>query len=160
MENLTLKQKIVFMSVMIIMIITIGYYFIQDKNDEEFDIYSAVENMEENYIEEKETKIIVHIVGCVENEGIVELKQGARIADAIEAAGGLTSDANLTNVYLSVLLQVGQKIKIPINIEDITSEEDLLWTEPEKDKVNINTATQTELETLTRYRTIYSIKDY
>ena len=160
MENLTLKQKIVFISVIIIMLITIGYYFIQDKNDEEFDIYSAVENMEENYIEEKETKIIVHIVGCVEKEGIVELKQGARIADAIEAAGGLTSDANLTNVNLAVLLQDGQKIKIPSNIEDITSEEDLLWTEPEKDKVNINTATQTELETLTRYRTIYSIKDY
>ena len=148
------------MSVMIIMIVTIGYYFIQDKNDEEFDIYSAVENMEENDIEEKETKIIIHIVGCVENEGIVELKQGARIADAIEAAGGLTSDANLTNVNLAVLLQDGQKIKIPSNIEDTTSEEDLLWTEPEKDKVNINTATQTELETLTRYRTIYSIKDY
>ena len=160
MENLTLKQKIVFISVMIIMLLTIGYYFIHNKNREGFDVYSAIENIEENKIEEKEEKIIIHIVGCVENEGLVELKQGARIADAIEAAGGLTADANLTNINLAVLLQDGQKIKIPSNIEDTTLEEDLLWTEPEKDKVNINTATQTELETLTRYRTIYSIKDY
>lgn len=160
MENLTVKQKIVFVSLIIIMLITIGYYFLQNKSKEEFDIYSTVENMEENKTEVKESKIIIHIVGCVENEGIVELNLGARIADAIEAAGGLTADANLTNVNLACLLQDGQKIKIPSNIEDTVLEEDLLWTDSGDGKININTATQTELETLTRYRTVYSIKNY
>lgn len=157
MENLTTKQKTIFISLIIIMLITVAYYFIQSKNKEEFDIYSAVENVVEEQQETKIQKIIVHVVGCVENEGIVELEEGARIADAIEAAGGLTSDANLTNINLAYPLQDGQKIKIPSNIEDIT--EEILLEAGDNEKVNINTATQTQLETLSRNRSVNSIKN-
>ena len=94
--------------------------------------------------------IKVHIAGSVLNEGIVELEEGARIADAIEAAGGITPDANMQNVNLAYKIQDGQKIYIP-NANDepeteIVQSEEVQLTET--GLVNLNTATQTELELL------------
>lgn len=161
MENLTTKQKIIFVSLIIIMLTTIGYYFINSNSQEEFDVYSNVGDVEEsNIIKTEQIKIVVHIVGCVENEGIVELQEGARIADAIEAAGGLTADASLNGVNLAYPLQDGQKIKIPSNIDDIQEETEILLETSQNTKVNINKATQTELEMLNRNRSINSIKNY
>lgn len=106
-------------------------------------------------IEEKEEKIVIHITGCVEKEGIVELDEGARIADAIESAGGTTLDADMSKVNLAYKLKDGQKVYIPSNIErestDIVTEkgEGVLEDKSKTSgKININTATQTELETL------------
>ena len=58
-EGLTTKQKIIFISLIVIMIITIGYYFFQNKNKTEFNMYSAVENVSETKeeIEISEEKI-------------------------------------------------------------------------------------------------------
>lgn len=94
--------------------------------------------------------IKVHIAGSVLNEGIVELEEDARIADAIEAAGGITPDANMQNVNLAYKVQDGQKIYIP-NANDepeteIVQSEEVQLTET--GLVNLNTATQTELELL------------
>lgn len=110
--------------------------------------------MQEEKQEEKK-EIIVHITGCVVEEGIVKLEEGARIVDAIEKAGGTTSDANMSKVNLAYKLKDGQKLYIPSNIDD---EEEAIVTEKGEgvlgeevqsgEKVNINTATQTELETL------------
>ena len=108
-----------------------------------------------NEVQTSNNVIIVHISGCVENEGIVKLEDGARIADAIEEAGGATLDANMDNVNLAYKLKDGQKIYIPSNIEygvNIVTEKGEGIVEGSVDsngKVNINTATQTELETLT-----------
>lgn len=97
----------------------------------------------------------MHIAGCVIEEGIVKLKEGDRIADAIERAGGITSDADISKVNLAYKLKDGQKIYIPSNIEEdnitiITQGgAGVIGEDVEtSDKVNINTATQTELETL------------
>ncbi len=104
-------------------------------------------------MEDRPKEIIVHITGCVEKEGIVSLQEGARIADAVEEAGGLTLDANLKNVNLAYKLKDGQKIHIPSNIEDenseiITEKSGVETMKNESELININTATQTELETL------------
>lgn len=150
MENLNKKQKIIFIGLIIIMILVIGYYVIDSNQTEEFDLNSAIQTSEQEVIQ-KNTNIIVHITGCVENEGIVELEEGSRIADAIEASGGLTLDANLENVNLAYQLQDGQKIKIPSNIEDeedTVQEEIIISDEQNAEEININIATQTELETI------------
>ncbi len=108
-----------------------------------------------------EGKIIVHITGEVKNTGILVLKEEARIADAIESAGGATEEADLNKINLAYTLKDGQKIYIP-NKED---EENIAYiTEgsgnnvsvengdesemKEKIKININTASQAELEEL------------
>ena len=50
-----------------------------------------------NNLEEKEN-IKIHITGEVVNEGIVILKEGDRIEDAINKAGGTTQNADLSKV--------------------------------------------------------------
>lgn len=108
---------------------------------------------EEEVIDEE---IIVHITGEVKNEGIIKIKKDSRLADVIEEAGGTTEEADLSKVNLAYQVKDGQKIYIP-NINDkkiqeyITEEagDSIIIEEKErKSKVNINTATQTELETL------------
>lgn len=122
-------------------------------------------------IEEK--KIFVYITGEVINPGVVILNEGSRIVDAINAAGGTTSNANVTKVNLVFVLEDGMKVNIPNNsdlkdnsdFEYITlnsgdgRNDDYIKNESDSestkssysksyDIVNINTATQTELETL------------
>ena len=149
MENLSKKQKIVFIGMFVIMIITILYYFMQREDETEI-IISSENTISEENVEEQE--IIIHIAGCVEQEGIVKLTKGSRIADAIEKAGGLTSDANINNINLAYELKDGQKLYIPSNIDEeyiLAQEgEEFDYEAKEDGKININTATQTELEEL------------
>ena len=111
-----------------------------------------IQNKEEVIDEE----IIVHITGEVANEGIIKIKKDSRLADVIEEAGGTTEEADLSKVNLAYQVKDGQKIYIP-NIKDkeiqeyITEEAGdsiIIEQKESKSKVNINTATQTELETL------------
>lgn len=125
-------------------------------------VNEAVENATEEIVsneEEKEEKeIIIHITGAVQTEGIVKIKEGDRIKDAIENAGGLAIDADLTEVNLAYVLKDGQKIYIP-RISD--TEEEIIINEENgasvivdagvenvNIKININTATLVELQTL------------
>lgn len=162
MEILNKKQKIIVVVLIIIMCIVIGYYIIS--KTEKYD-YSDIEKIS-NIIEEDqevddniiENKIVIHITGEVEEEGVIELEKGARISDAIEEAGGTTEEADLSNVNLAYGLSDGQKVKIPnINEKDeeiIVVEEkagDNIIIEGNKskeEKININKAAQTEIETL------------
>ena len=82
--------------------------------------------------------------------------------DAIEKAGGITGNGDLSKVNLAYKLLDGQKVYIP-SFNDKVDEYNVVSSEYENlnnrsnfnelkkvaDKVNINTATQTELETLT-----------
>ncbi|AUS97544.1 hypothetical protein CDQ84_10235 [Clostridium thermosuccinogenes] len=56
------------------------------------------QNVAEPEAEVEEIK--VYVVGCVKNEGIVTLKKGQLIDDAIKAAGGATEDADIKNINL------------------------------------------------------------
>ena len=124
---------------------------------------SSIEEQKNGY-ENLEGKIVVHITGAVQKKGILVLQEGARIADAIDSAGGSTEAADLDEVNLAYVLQDGQKIYIPSkedkakleNKAYITSESGnnviIQTVSTEKNggsgKVNINTATQNELENL------------
>ena len=153
------KQILIYGGIALIIITVILIYLITkinpaQPNYEELEINSLSES--ESQIQSTEdTQILktikVHIAGSVITEGIVELEEGARIADAIDAAGGTTPDANMQNVNLAYKVQDGQKIYIP-NTND-EPETEIIQSEEvnliENGLVNINTATQTELELLT-----------
>lgn len=57
--------------------------------------------------------IQVHISGAVNQPGLIELPKGARLADAIEKAGGLPQNYDLNLLNLSEILIDGQRIHIP-----------------------------------------------
>lgn len=162
MNKLNQKPIIIGALVLIIMLIVIIVYI--GMQTKEYTNYEQLEiSSEESKVQEEEqtaiTTIKVHIAGSVVTEGIVELEEGARIADAIQSAGGTTADANMQKINLAHKLQDGQKIYIPNLNEDETaiienggiteSATASRTTTNSTGKININTATQTELELVT-----------
>lgn len=182
-KTINLNRKIIYLIIIIIVII-VYYFFYRKSNNyqeieenstlEELTTYEEAENIqtekqqettEENT--EDEEKIVVHITGEVNNEGVIELESGARVIDAVNMAGGFTETANIDKVNLAYVLTDAIKIYIPSQSEEeenvtITREyiltdtgEDIVTEEKEMEIqeksnliVNINSATQTELETL------------
>lgn len=126
------------------------YY--QKNSTDQISISNFIENEKED--ENNNTNIKVYITGEVKNQGVIELEEGARIADAIEKAGGKTEQANLKNVNLAYQLEDGQKIYIP-NINDIETEviDDgasgiVGDTTAAQGIININKADENELQSL------------
>lgn len=58
-------------------------------------------------------EVVVHVTGEVENPSVVTLTGGSRVRDAVEAAGGLTPDADAEAVNLARVLADGEQIRIP-----------------------------------------------
>lgn len=107
--------------------------------------------------------ILVHITGQVKNAGVVELQKGARVIDAVNKAGGFTEQADTEEVNLAYELSDGIQIYIPEKSEvNNDSEREYITTssgnnvvmeekimkDSNNTLININEATQTELETL------------
>ena len=57
--------------------------------------------------------LTVHIAGAVKSPGVYRLRQGARVNDGVDAAGGATTTADLDSVNLATLLNEGEQIYIP-----------------------------------------------
>ena len=57
--------------------------------------------------------VVVHVVGQVARAGVYHLAAGARIADAIEAAGGGTRSADLSAVNLARVVVDGEQVHVP-----------------------------------------------
>ena len=126
MKQISKKQKIILMFLGIIAVIGITYYsYTNEKNIEisqENELEVENETNEINVDEENSEKIAtikVHVSGAVKNEGVYELEEDARIADAIEKAGGVSDIANMKNVNLASKLEDGMKIYIPKQGEDV-----------------------------------------
>ncbi len=173
-NNLTRNQKIFIIIFIILGISVLAYtfwnFYAEDETEyleEELMVEPTNETNNTNEIVEAPTeKIVVHIMGCVKNPGIVELDVDSRVSDAVEAAGGLTNEANLDKINLAYKLEDGQKISIPSiydKLEEDSTYEDFITNDSGNiiskspsnsssaitdSKININTASQTELETL------------
>ena len=97
-----------------------------------------------------EAVIFVDIKGDVKKPGVYQMKAGDRVKDAIDAAGGLTAEADSQKVNLAQRVEDQMVIVVPKVGEEaeaipagVTSKET-----SKEGKVNINTATVEELKTL------------
>ena len=115
---------------------------------------------------EVQQKVIVHVCGAVNNEGVYELEPGSRVIDAVNAAGGFLEDADESYVNLAQILEDAVKLRIP-TVEETKA---LMTDETQQDiqdgnqmagisgsseadadgpdrggKININKASETEL---------------
>ncbi|HHY37941.1 MAG TPA: ComEA family DNA-binding protein [Clostridia bacterium] len=61
--------------------------------------------------------VIVHVAGAVKEPGVYSLAEGARIKDAVDAAGGPVPEAAVHFLNLAELLTDGQKIYVPTTEE-------------------------------------------
>ena len=99
--------------------------------------------------EEKESiKIVVDIKGEIKNPNIYWLEEGCIIEDLINVAGGITEEGDLSKINRAQKLNDHEVVIIP-NINDKESEiENIIPSSNDKNKVNINTASINELDTL------------
>ncbi len=58
------------------------------------------------------TEVVVHVAGAVRSPGVQHLPGGARVVDAVDAAGGANPDADLARINLAAPLQDGQQIYV------------------------------------------------
>lgn len=98
--------------------------------------------------------IFVHVVGCVARPGLVEVERGARVADAVEAAGGFTEDARADSVNLAREVQDGEQVVVssseqaddPVGAAQLQSAP--AGADAPAGRVNINAATSEQLQSL------------
>ncbi|WP_235931397.1 ComEA family DNA-binding protein [Actinomyces respiraculi] len=104
-------------------------------------------------------QVVVHVAGAVTAPGVVVLPEGARVIDAIDAAGGAAPDADTDQLNLARPLTDGEQVRVPRQGEEP-------WPGPAgqgpgapgptgtaggsgtSGTVNLNTADAAELETL------------
>lgn len=178
MEQLNKKQMIMIGIGIVIIFTTIFFYINTKESKTKENLLIPYEETEEKVEGKESTDskdgIVVYITGAIQQEGVYELKSNSRIADVIEKAGGINEDANIDELNLACPLEDGMKIYIPTKEEvenrkkmeleenhnlvrgqsnqlitkNETIEKGKQSQEKKTNKVNINTATQTELETL------------
>lgn len=99
-------------------------------------------------------KVTVDVSGSVEKPGVYTLGQGARIKDALVAAGGISQSANRVwiakNLNLAARVKDESKIYIPSSeepgISNSTSQNPVMGLA--NSQININEASSSELESL------------
>lgn len=91
--------------------------------------------------------VVVHVAGAVVHPGVQQLPAAARVIDAVDAAGGLTPDADAGRVNLAAELADGSQIYVPAVGEEppaaVGAE-----TGPGGGLVDVNVADGATLETL------------
>ncbi|MGI6705217.1 MAG: helix-hairpin-helix domain-containing protein [Clostridia bacterium] len=164
MLNLDKKQQLVFLILIFVIVVETGFIMadrlfpslFSDNTGLELEIpvgdrSDEYEEGEKNSVEEAEEPIKVYVTGQVKKQGVVTLPQGSRWEDAVNAAGGLTDQADSLRINLAKRLSDGEAVYIPkIGDEDIPS-----IASPNSDgsgggkqKININTADINTLDQL------------
>lgn len=105
--------------------------------------------------------LVVHVAGAVMRPGIAHVAHGARVADAIEAAGGPAEDADLDQLNLAAPLGDGVQVRVPHEGETLaapispvpptaggTADGGAAGAPPVPTVVDLNRATAAELEQL------------
>ena len=103
----------------------------------------------------KESEIVVYVAGAVNRPGVVQLAEGARAKDAVDACGGFLPTADTNGVNLAQKLKDGMQVTVPEKSPQGTAVQGAAGgaqagaakSLPEG-MVNINTADEKELDKL------------
>lgn len=99
-------------------------------------------------------EVTVHVAGEVKNPGVMTLPAGSRVTDAVQAAGGMTHDADPSALNLAQPLNDGEQIKVPkVGEPEVSggvsgSSDGASSGASGAGKININTASEKELQEL------------
>lgn len=106
----------------------------------------------ESLVSNNPKTISVDVSGAVVKQGVYQLKDGDRIEEAIKQAGGFTENANQEYIakYLNMAQKLidGTKIYVPVAGEEGVVAGTASASGGQTAKVNINTASRSELEAL------------
>ena len=169
------KKKIFVFAIILLICPTI--LLVKDKLNSKDDIYVLTEestvsdenknnDKKEKIEDEKENisnkEITIYVSGEVNKSGVVTLKEGDRLAVAVEKLGGTTKKADLNNINLAIRVKDEEHYIIPKigeakqeDLKDVNNTKDIENAEiknentaKDSSKININTATLEELDKL------------
>ena len=94
--------------------------------------------------------IWVYVCGEVVRPGVYLFVQGDRVFQALEAAGGMTADANVSYVNQARMLADGEQIYVPSSAKEESAlfHDAQILEDNQNTKININTASIEELITI------------
>lgn len=93
-------------------------------------------------------EVVVDVAGKVEEPGIVVLPEGARVHEAIEAAGGTKGRVDTTSLNLARVLADGEQVLVGVEAAGPPAGAGEAGAGPSGAAVNLNTATAEELQSL------------
>ena len=94
-----------------------------------------------------ETMLVVHVAGSVAVPGVYELASGARVVDALTAAGGPLARAATDVVNLASRLEDGQRVYLPA-VGEVVVESPNVAAETTSGVIDMNRATAQQLDEL------------
>ena len=151
-ESWSLSAKAAVVGGILLILVGVGGLFSQkEESVEEIEAVVTTVLAEKTEVSTtQETVIFVDIKGAVKNPGVYQMKVGDRVKDALDAAGGLTDEADSQKVNLAKRLEDQMVIVVPkVGEEPEAIPAGATSKEVSKEgKVNINTATVEELKTL------------
>ena len=116
------------------------------------------ENLEtsQEKAEEKET-MVIDVKGAVVKPGVYEAQSGDRVIDIIQLAGGLQENADQNQINFAMKVEDEMVLYLPVIGEEEKHNNggttpnfgSFAATSSDNGKVNLNTATESELQTLT-----------
>lgn len=96
--------------------------------------------------ESEEKLLYVYVCGAVRTPGVFSFKEGARVWEAIEAAGGFLEDARTDYWNQAMVLNDGEMIYVPRLNEDVEDPEVKANSQDSEDgRIDINTASKEQL---------------
>jgi len=152
------KYRVLFVCSLSVVVATLAVFVIDRTNEIKSGSEIVIGQADQSLV--GEIAIKVDIQGAVNQPGVYEVKIGTVVEEAINAAGGLSDAADLLyisqNINNAREVVDGEKIYIPREGEQST----VVSGQPDstQGKININTATATELDTLPRIGPAYAQK--
>ncbi|HDR7792052.1 TPA: helix-hairpin-helix domain-containing protein [Bacillus luti] len=98
-------------------------------------------------IKEQKKVIIIDVKGAVSKEGVYEMKEGDRVKDAVQKAGGFLPEVDMKKVNLAQMVQDQMLLYIPS--ENEPGQGMGTTSSKEEGKIQINTASKEQLEKIT-----------
>ncbi|HHZ8809326.1 TPA: helix-hairpin-helix domain-containing protein [Enterococcus faecalis] len=147
-------------SIVILITLLVGIYLMVNKEAqvdttmwEETSLTTMAEVATDATKERAETMIYVDIKGAVKVPGIYQLKNQQRIWDALALAGGVSEEADTTQVNYAQKVKDQMIIYVPKKGEPVpqsleTLQESAHAQQNQEEKINLNTATEAELQTI------------
>ncbi|EMC0732863.1 helix-hairpin-helix domain-containing protein [Enterococcus faecalis] len=147
-------------SIVILITLLVGIYLMVNKEPqvdttmwEETSLTTTAEVATDATKERAETMIYVDIKGAVKVPGIYQLKTQQRIWDALALAGGVSEEADTAQVNYAQKVKDQMIIYVPKKGEAMaqsleTLQESAPAQQNQEEKINLNTATEAELQTI------------
>lgn len=147
------KDMLIKVAAAVVLVVAAFFIFLLNGEDEK---ETTIEDEAAVVVKEEEAKIAhiyVDIGGEVMNPMVAELEEGSRVEDAIQAAGGVTDRADLTDINRAAFVEDGEKIFVPTLPElaetgEADAETGEILPVYSDDRININTADSDELQQL------------